>query len=137
MSRSNAEWIGKNDDTPVPPHVRLRVLKRFDNICQECTAPITTKRWICDHRIAIINGGANRESNLGPIHESCDKTKTAADVAEKSVVYRKAAKHAGINLRKGPPMQSRRFEPRAPQNRASSPLSKIIPRRSFAAEQQP
>jgi hypothetical protein len=66
MSRTPKEWIGATDDTPVPPRVRLRVLIRFDRICQECTTPITGKRWVCDHRIAIINGGPNREANLGP-----------------------------------------------------------------------
>jgi len=28
----------------------------------------------------------SNENNLGPIHETCNKTKTAADVAEKSKV---------------------------------------------------
>jgi hypothetical protein len=104
MPRSLKEWIGRSDDTKVPPHVRVRVFKTFEGICQECTLPITGKRWICDHRIAIINGGENRESNLGPIHETCDKTKTAADVAQKSTVYHKTAKDIGVKLRKGPPM---------------------------------
>lgn len=108
MSRSVKEWVGRNDDTAVPPHVRLRVFLRFGGICQECDVKIKGKRWICDHRIALINGGANRESNLGPIHEACDKTKTAADVAEKSQTYRKAAKNVGISLRKGSPLPGTR-----------------------------
>jgi 5-methylcytosine-specific restriction protein A len=108
MSRSLKEWKGKTDDTPVPPHVRLRVFLAFKRICQECFLKIENKRWICDHRTALINGGENRENNLGPIHETCDKTKTAADVALKSTVYHKAAKNAGISLRKGRPMPGSR-----------------------------
>jgi 5-methylcytosine-specific restriction endonuclease McrA len=108
MARSVEEWIGKTDDTAVPPHVRLRVLLRFDRRCQECTNKISNKRWICDHRTALINGGENRETNLGPIHEACDKTKTAVDVALKSAVYRKTAKGVGISLRKGRPMPGSR-----------------------------
>lgn len=108
MTRAVEEWIGKTDDTPVPPRVRIRVFLKFGGICQECTLRIVGKRWICDHRKAIINGGENRESNLGPIHESCDKTKTAADVAEKSKIYHKTAKHIGVSLRKGPPMSGSR-----------------------------
>lgn len=96
MSRSTPEWYGKTDDTPVPPRVRLRVLVRFKGLCQECGIKIQDKRWICDHRIALINGGMNCEWNLRPIHTACDKTKTAADVAEKSRVYRIRARHAGI-----------------------------------------
>lgn len=108
MSRALKEWIGKTDDTKVPPHVRVRVFKTFGGICQECTLVIEEKRWICDHRIAIINGGENRENNLGPIHETCDKTKTAADKAEKSKVYHKTAKDIGVKLRKGRPMPGTR-----------------------------
>jgi 5-methylcytosine-specific restriction protein A len=125
MARSTAEWIGKSDDTAVPPHVRLRVLQRANCICAECGNEIDgTKRWICDHRVAIINGGENRENNLGPIHEACDKTKTAADVALKSIVYHKAAKNYGISLRKGPPIRSAGFQRRPPQRTASRPIER-------------
>lgn len=108
MNRRLDEWIGKNDDTLVPIRVRLRVFERFMGICCECGIKIVGKRWICDHRQAIINGGGNRESNLGPIHESCDKTKTAEDVAEKSHNARVRARHLGIRKRKGPPMPGSR-----------------------------
>ncbi len=109
MAREVPEWIGKDDNTPIPPRVRVRVFLKFDGICQECTIKISGKRWICDHRIAIINGGANRESNLGPIHEACDKTKTAKDVSEKSKVYHKKAKHLGIKLKKSRPFPGSRL----------------------------
>ena len=101
MARDVPEWIGKDDNTPIPPRVRLRVFIKHDGVCQECGVKIINKRWICDHRIALINGGANREGNLGPIHETCDKTKTAADVKEKSKVYRKKAKNIGLKITKG------------------------------------
>lgn len=108
MSRSLKEWIGKSDDDPIPPRVRVRVFVRFDGVCQECGVKIVGRHWICDHRTAIINGGENRENNLGPIHEACDKTKTAGDVALKSKVYRKKAKHLGIKLKKSKPMMGSR-----------------------------
>lgn len=104
MSRTVDEWIGKTDDTPVPDRVRVRVFQRFNGICQECGVKIIAKRWICDHRKALINGGANVESNLGPIHEACDPKKTGADVAEKSKVYEMAKRHLGIRKPKGQPM---------------------------------
>ena len=111
MARSVPEWVAKGDDEPVPPRVRLRVFERFGGICCECGVKISGKRWICDHRKAIINGGENRESNLGPIHEACDKTKTADDVAEKSKNARVRAKHLGLRKRKGPPMPGSRDSP--------------------------
>jgi len=106
--RQVPEWIGKTDDTPVPPRVKIRVFLKFAGICCECGTKIGGKRWICDHRTAIINGGQNRERNLGPIHESCDKSKTAADVEEKARIYRKTAKELGVTLKKSRPMPGSR-----------------------------
>lgn len=107
MTRSVKEWIGKTDDTPVPPRVRLRVLGRYEHRCALCGRQIMTgERWVCDHKQAIINGGENRERNLQPICDWCDvKVKTPADVAEKSKIYDKARKHYGIKRKpKGRPL---------------------------------
>ncbi len=107
--RTQPEWIGKSDDTPVPPHVRLRVFKRFVGVCGICTTKIVGKRWICDHKIALCNDGENRERNLWPIHEACDrKVKTPADVAERAANDRVTMRHIGIKKRKGRPMPGSR-----------------------------
>jgi len=66
-------------------------------MCQRKLRP--GDKWTCDHRIAIINGGANRETNLQVLCEWCDKPKTVFDVREKATVYRKRAKHLGIRKR--------------------------------------
>lgn len=96
-ARAVPEWCGATPDTPVPDRVRARVFLVHDGICQECGVKIIAKRWVCDHRTAIINGGENREGNLGPIHESCDrKIKTPRDVREKSKIARVRQKHMGI-----------------------------------------
>jgi len=109
MTRSLPEWIGKSDDTPVPPHVRVRVFETYGGVCGICTVKIRVKRWVCDHRKAIVNGGENREKNLWPIHETCDrKVKTPSDVAEKKINNRIKAKHLGIVKRKGRPMPGSR-----------------------------
>jgi 5-methylcytosine-specific restriction endonuclease McrA len=84
------------------------VFEKFKGICAECGGKIAEKRWVCDHRLAIINGGENREDNLGPIHSTCDKTKTAADVAIKAKTARVKLKHLGIKKRKGRPMPGSR-----------------------------
>ena len=64
MPRSVQEWIGKTDDTPAPPRVRLRVLERFDRCCDPaggCGRRIRPgDKWICDHRLAIEVGGGIR-----------------------------------------------------------------------------
>lgn len=109
MARSVPEWIGKNDDEPVPDRVRLRVFDRAKGHCCSCTNMIVGGRWICDHRIAIINGGENREKNLQAICDICDrKVKTPADVAEKALIARVKAKHLGLRKKKGRPMPGSR-----------------------------
>lgn len=96
MSRTVKEWIGRTDDTPVPPRVKMRVLARFDHCCAGCGRPLIGKRWTCDHVVALINGGENRERNLQPLGDDCcNKTKTRADVALKSKNYARRAKHYG------------------------------------------
>ena len=72
----------------------------------------------------VINGGERRESNLKPWLSEHHPKKTAADVAEKSRVYRKRAKHLGVALRKGPKIASRGFQKRPPQRTASRPVER-------------
>lgn len=108
MTRSVAEWIGRNDDEPIPPRVRARVFLKFDGICAHCGNKITTTQWRCDHRISLINGGQHRESNLQPLHESCDKVKTKSDLRTKKVLTKKIYKRLGIKARKSRPIPGSR-----------------------------
>lgn len=96
--RALPEWIGKSPDSAVPPRVRVRVFQRFGGRCQcGCNRVIRPgEAWDAEDTIAIINGGQRRESNLKPWLTEHHPKKTAADVAEKSMVYRKRAKHLGI-----------------------------------------
>ena len=87
MSRSVAEWIGASDDSVPPPRVRLRVWERCKGLCHLCTRIIRAgERWTLEHIIALINGGENRESNLGLTCTNCLPIKNGADMAEKSAV---------------------------------------------------
>ena len=106
MSRDRPEWIGKTDNTPIPPRIRLRVFEDDGGICQ-CGCGIKIQSfddWETDHTIAIINGGENRQSNLRTLLAKHHKVKTAADVREKSIVARKRMKFLGIAPKKGRPM---------------------------------
>jgi len=95
--REIPEWIGKNDDAPIPPRVRLRVFERMGGVCQLSGRKILAgERWQLDHIVALINGGAHRESNLAPVLDDPHKVKTAQDMAQKSKNYRVRAKHNGI-----------------------------------------
>jgi 5-methylcytosine-specific restriction endonuclease McrA len=107
--RTIAEWIGKTDDQAVPDRVRLRVFDKYHGVCAECGIGIRNGPWVCDHRIALINGGENRESNLQPIHKRCDTAKkTPRDVAMKSKNYRVRLRHLGIQKPKGKPFPGSR-----------------------------
>lgn len=97
MSRTLPEWIGKTDDQVPPARVRLRVFDREKGICHKCGKPILIgERWTLEHLKALINGGENREANLGLTCCNCLPAKNAADVAEKSAVYKSRAKHLGL-----------------------------------------
>lgn len=98
MTRALPEWIGKTDDTPVPPRVRVRVFDRYEGRCQcGCNRKIMAgEAWDLEDTVALINGGENRENNKKPWLSEHHKGKTAQDVAEKSRVYRKRAKHLGL-----------------------------------------
>lgn len=97
MSRELPEWIGKTDNTMIPRRVRLRVFIVADGRCENCRRRLHAgDKWQVDHRVALVNGGGNRETNLQVLCESCHKPKTVFDVAQKSKTYHKRAKHLGI-----------------------------------------
>jgi 5-methylcytosine-specific restriction protein A len=125
MTRALPEWIGKSPDSAVPPRVRLRVFDRYEGRCQcGCNRKIMAgERWDCEDTIALINGGERRESNLKPWLTEHHKGKTAQDVAEKSKVYRKRAKHLGIKSSRQK-IQSAGFRRPAPQRTASRPIER-------------
>lgn len=96
MTRSVPEWIGRTDDEPVPPRVRLRVFEAFKGRCYRSNRKIKPgDKWECDHVLAIINGGENRERNLAPLLLDKHREKSAEDMALKSKTYRIRAKHTG------------------------------------------
>lgn len=97
MPRAVEEWWGATDDTPAPPRVRARIFEREKGICHLSGRKIgPADAWDLDHKIALCNGGENRETNLFPALREKHREKTALDVAEKSKVARIRAKHLGI-----------------------------------------
>lgn len=101
MARSVEGWIGKTDDTAIPPRVRVRVFEAKKGKCHACGRPIRAgERWTCEHMIALINWNAtteqphgNREANLDVTCCNCLPEKNAKDQAEKSAVYDIKRKH--------------------------------------------
>ena len=110
MARSTKEWIGRTDDSPIPPRVKLRIFLRANGFCQECSRPLGDgKPFHCDHIIALVNGGENRESNLQALCVPCHNIKTVEDLKEKCKVARVAMKHLGIK-KSGWTIAGRKFD---------------------------
>jgi hypothetical protein len=109
MSRALEEWVGKTDDTAIPPRVKVRVFAKHHGHCPICTLKIVGKLTPAfDHIAALINGGENRESNIQLLCSECHKTKTRSDVREKSQFYQKTAKR--LNVRKKRTIPGRKFD---------------------------
>ena len=111
MSRSVPEWVGKTDDTKVPPRVLLRVFEAHggkDYITGQKIRP--GQAWELEHIIALCNGGEHRETNFAPILKQNHKAKTRTDLATKRKNERIRKKHNGITRPKGK-IQSRGFRP--------------------------
>lgn len=106
--RSVDEWFGKTDDTPPPPRVKARIWKRDPN-CVGCGLPTNDsyRKPIFDHRVALCNGGSNREQNLQIICAGCHRVKTQTDVAVKASTARRMKKRLGLKPRRTIP--GRRF----------------------------
>lgn len=105
MPRSIEEWIGRNDDDPPPPRVRVRVFARCKGKCGICGRKLSAgDKWTCEHVVALINRGENRENNLGVTCSWCLPGKNARDVKEKSRIYKKQRKHLGVKHKGRRPM---------------------------------
>ena len=125
MARALPAWVGKTDDTAIPPRVRLRVWDRQGEKCHRCQRKIpASDAWIIEHRHAIILGGANAEHNLCLSCSWCKPVKDAEDVAEKAASARVRQKHLGI--RPEPTLRSAGFAPRQKQQSATRPLTKRV-----------
>ena len=124
MSRAVTEWIGRSPDTPIPPRVKLRVFDRHGGICHLSGRKIMPgEPWDCDHIVALINGGENRESNLAPALRDKHRKKTAEDVREKSRVASRRQSFLGIKSKRKR-IQSAGFRKAGPQRSASRPLTR-------------
>lgn len=109
MARKVKEWIGKTDDTPIPPRVKDRIAARQNWHCLDCGRPFSaTLQPEFHHEPALANGGENRESKIVALCEFCHLPHTVADVAEKSKLADIRKRHLGIKakgrgFRKPPP----------------------------------
>ena len=101
MARALPEWIGKTSNTTVPPRVRLRNLAASGNTCGISGLTIRAgDAWQTDHKVALIAGGENRESNLHPVLTKYHRLKTAREITEKAQVARSSKAVMGVKAKK-------------------------------------
>ena len=99
--RAVKEWVGRTDDSPIPPRVRLRVWERGIGHCGECRRKIMAgEAWEVDHLVPLILGGAHAESNLRIVCLWCHRLKTRMEQARKGKTAHVAKKHRGIRKRR-------------------------------------
>ena len=102
------EWIGRNDDSPVPARTKARIWKRDPN-CAKCGLPTgDIRKPEFDHVVALANGGENRESNLQVLCRGCHRVKTFVDVALKASTARRLKKRLRLQPRRTIP--GRKFD---------------------------
>lgn len=96
MPRAVKEWIGKTPDTKAPPRVLRRIFEREGGVCHISGRKIAPgELWQADHKIALINGGENKESNLFPALIEPHKEKTRRDLDEKKRIAALAISNIG------------------------------------------
>jgi 5-methylcytosine-specific restriction protein A len=123
MTRAVELWIGKTDDSAIPPRVRLRVFERCDGRCHRCNRKLTpADRWSIEHVIALVNGGRHAEDNMAISCEWCKPLKDAEDVAQKAHNSRVRMRHAGVRQNKAR-IQSPGFQKAEKQHRATTALT--------------
>lgn len=126
MPRATDEWIGSSPDAKVPPRVRVRIFEREEGRCHLSGRKIRPgDLWDLDHKVALINGGEHRESNLFPALRDKHREKTREDVAIKSKTARVKANH--ILPRPPSRMQGRGFQKAAGQKNASRKINRFSP----------
>jgi hypothetical protein len=102
FGRSVKEWRGATPDSEPPPRVRDRVFARKKGICHKCGRKINgaTEKWTCEHLVAIILEGENRERNLDLTCSICLPVKNKEDMAAKSLDAKRRKKNLRLNEQK-------------------------------------
>lgn len=122
MARTVKEWVGKTDDAMPPPMVRLRILIKYDRICQLSFTKIVGTFHL-HHVIELADGGENRESNLVPVLPEPHRLATAKAASERARVRAKTMANHGIK-RQTQKIPGRGFAKPPPQNRATGEIKK-------------
>lgn len=122
MPRSVPEWIGKTPESMPGKLVLLRIYSRQNGICScGCGRVMNLNRDKIDreHTVPLIDGGANRESNLTLMLHEHHVPKTSEEAKQRAEARQHQAK---AFTRPRSKWASRCFPKAEPQRTASRPL---------------
>ena len=119
MPRSVSEWVGKTDDSTPPESVRTRLLAIYP-ACYICTRPFGNGEKVeIDHKVPLYQGGANRETNLRPVHKKCHTDKCREEAADRAKVNGMKLRQSGLQTNAKKPFAS---PPKPPRISTKQPL---------------
>lgn len=81
------EWVGRRPESMPGQTVLFRLHAQQNGVCACGCGQVmdfNTDQIDCDHRVALIDNGENRESNLQLMLRECHKTKTKRESSERS-----------------------------------------------------
>lgn len=115
-----------------PRKIRAQAILRANGCCEECGAKLKVGEAEVDHVLPDALGGEPILSNAKVLCKVCHRGKTTEDIGRIRRADRARDKHTGA-LGKPSFFQSRGFEKRPPQCRASTPLpeDKQLPPRRY------
>ena len=115
-----------------PRKVKAQAILRANGCCEACSAKLKVGEAEVDHILPDALGGEPILSNARVLCRVCHRTKTDQDIGRIRKADRARDKHTGA-LAKPSFFQSRGFDKRPPQRRASSALAKPLPPRRLSS----
>ncbi|NGP19154.1 HNH endonuclease [Devosia aurantiaca] len=118
------EWVGRRPESMPGQTVLFRLHAKQGGICACGCGQVmnfNVDKIDCDHIVALIDGGENRESNLQLLLNACHKVKTAAEASARSEERKHKAK-AFTALRR--PKRGAGFPKAEPQRSATRKIEK-------------
>lgn len=118
------EWIGRRPESMPGQLVLLRLYAKQNGLCAcGCGIVMNLNRdqVDCDHRLALIDGGENRESNLQLMLRKHHRAKTSTENTQRAEGRRHQAK---AFAKPKTSMRGQGFRKAEPQRRATRPINK-------------
>lgn len=127
-ARAVPEWIGKRPESMPGQLVLLRLYAKQNGLCAcGCGRVMNFERDVidCDHKVPLIDGGENRETNLQLMLHEHHQVKTSGENIARGEERRHKSK-AFSALRKSK-MSGPGFHKAPPQRKASKPIPEKFP----------